>query len=370
MDTLKYYLYYFDSIFTGYAPVIRITVFIVTLLIIVCIAFLFQLFFINNKIKKKNKRWENMKEQYGEKFKKVLFSSEDMSREEIKNRTNITINDCRKKWQKELFSKLILFLKEEEKDKEEIKPINENNYNELLELLQLRSFWMKELSSGNIKRKKRALRKFDELSFNLNSSSIAPLLQHKDASLRRLARSEFIKCEENDPYKFMEEDFDEKFNRLDEIRIHDALAQKSKEHKLPVLLRWIQNTKNTDYKCFLIREIGYFNQIESAPYLLELFKNSNNSSVKVAIVNTLGMLNYNEALPVFFSEYNLSQKDVQQSIIEAIGIMGKKGSVPFLQKIYTNAYSNEIKSQITKALQKCSGKEESFPNGAYKMYAI
>lgn len=361
MDTLKFYFYYFDSLFTGFAPIIRITVFAVMLLSLLYITFLFRLFIIQNKIKRKKKRWEHLKQTYRQKINRIIYAPYNMDQEEIAEEMGIRINTFKKRWQKENLSKLILYVKnEEEKNKEkDISSLNDNNYRTLLDLFRINKYWLKELSNRNIRRKKKALRMLDELSYTQISSYLTPLLQHKDEELRKLSRSVFVKFDSHDPYKFMEENFDKKFNRLDEIRVHDALIQKSKEHKLPLLTHWMQEAQNIAYRCFLIKEIAIFKQYDSIPYLLALFKKSKDNKEKAEIVNTIGALNHTEALPFFISEYALNPKVVQLSIIKAIGILGERENIPFLHKEYKESYNNELQEEIAKAIRRLQEKEEN-----------
>lgn len=362
MDTLKFYFYYIDSIFTGFSPIIRLTVLAVMLLGFLYITFLLRLFIVQNKIRRKRRRWEEFKETYREKINRIVYAPYQMDQEEIENEMSVPMNYFKKRWQKENFSKLILTIKsekEEGKQEKETLSLNENNYELLLSLFQIDIYWLKELSTKNIRRKKRALRYLDELGYNQISSYLTPLLQHKNEELRKLARSVFVKFDSHDPYKFMEENFDKKFNRLDEIRVHDALIQKSKEHKLPLLTHWMQEAKNIDYRCFLIREIAIFKQYESIPYLLDLFKKSKNNREKAEIVDTVGALEYKEALPFFISEYALSPKMVQLSIVKAIGAMGEREHISFLHQEYQGSYNNELQEEIKTAIHKLQEKDKN-----------
>lgn len=56
MDTLRFYFYYFDSLFTGFAPIIRITVFAVMLLSLLYITFFIPAFYHSKQNKKKKEK--------------------------------------------------------------------------------------------------------------------------------------------------------------------------------------------------------------------------------------------------------------------------------------------------------------------------
>ncbi|WP_298653518.1 HEAT repeat domain-containing protein [uncultured Proteiniphilum sp.] len=353
MDRIKFYFYYLDSQFEGFAPIIRITVFVVMLLLFLYLLSLSRLFLINRGISKRRRRRKEIRNKYENGIRDVICSRVNLDAEDISNRINLHKSDNKHKWQKEMFTKLLLSIKEKDREK-----INLNNYNEILYLLRLENYWENEISTGRTGRKIRGIRKIEELTTEVVSGIVAPLLYHRNENLRKLARSEFIKFEEQDAFRFLEEeDFDRKFNRLDEIRLHSSIKQKSQEQALPLLAQWVQNAQNIDFKCFLIREIAYFKQEESAPYLLEIFKGSRDSSVQAEIVKALGILQYEGALPVFTSQFKLYKLSIQYNIVDAIGRIGKEESLPFLFDIYDDAYNNEMKLKVLEAIQKCRDKD-------------
>ncbi len=354
METIKFYLNYLDSHFTGYAPVIRITLFVVMFLLILYLSSLIRLLIINRQNKKRDKRWKEINRKYHDQLKDILFSQKDLSQIEIENKLSLQERDIKKRWQKEMFTNLLLSIKGNGTSTGDTKTkFNIDNFNEVLTMLKIEAFWINEISSGGTGRKKRGLRKLEELTNDVSSSIVASLLHHRNHNLRKLSRSEYIKFVSDDAFKFMEKDFDHKFNRLDEIRIHDALKRKSIENELPLFTRWIKHTKNEDYKCFLIGEVAYFKQHNSVPFLLQLFKETDRANVRAEIAKTLGILQCEEALPVFIEEYAFSKLFVQNNIIVAIGNIGKKESLPFLHQLHDVAYNEEMRIKIKEALQKC-----------------
>lgn len=315
---------------------------------------LIRLFITNKRIQIRNRRWNNVKKHYESKLRKIFFSTTNFDSDKIKTQIGLNKTNIKFKWQKELLTDLFLSIKREENTNNKI---NIENYNTALALFDLETHWIKEISVGNLQRRLQGLRKLEKLTNDVSGGIIAPLLHHRNEDLRKLARSEYIKFDSSDIFKFLEEeDFDKKFNRLDEIRIHDSLKKKSQEYQLPLFNQWIKNTGSINYKCFLIRETGYFNQLESAPFLLDLFQQTDDTKVKTEIANTLGVMKYKDALPVFYSNFRLSRLAVQNAIITAIGMIGKKESVPFLTDSYKLAYNDETRNNIMESIRRCGGK--------------
>lgn len=351
---MNYFIYYLESIFAGYSPMIRITVYVVFILLALYLTALLSFGVIAFKRKRQQKRKEEIQKKYEENLNEIFYTTENLDFETIVEKLDPNAKDIKHKWFKEIITDIIIDLKRADtKDNK----LNIGNYNSVLVLFDLEEFWSKEISARATSRKATALRKLESLTNELSGSVVSSLLYHSDNALRKLARSEFIKFESDNAYRFMEEaGFDKDLNRFDAIRIHDSLKTiHDQQGYLPQLTQWIKNTSNDKYKCFVIREIGFFSQKESAPCLMDMLYESNSVDVRREIVNTLGVLRYEPALPLLVSEFSSSDVQTQNRIIIAIGNIGKKESISFLEKIYPYAYNGEIENNIIESIIKCGG---------------
>lgn len=219
--------------------------------------------------------------------------------------------------------------------------INLNNYKEILRALDLPSFWEQRLKSKKLKNEGTALRILDDMSKEASSNAISARAASHNDNLRKHAKSIYMKFDSNDAFKFLDDDFDKDFNSLDEIRIHDALKNRSKIRALPQLIRWVSTAKNEYYKRFLIQEIGFFKQIEAAGQLIAIFQESHSSMIKSQICKTLGELNYSKAIPLLIEEFNYNTLEVQNSIINAMGMFGGLDALNFLEEVYHETHNKE-----------------------------
>ncbi len=351
---MNYFIYYLESIFAGYSPMIRITVSVVFILITLYIVALSAFGIVAVRRKRRNRRKDQVDKKYRENLKEIFFTNENLSFESIAEKLDVSENDLKHKWFKEIITDTIIALRRTETEDNKL---NRGNYNSVLVLFDLEQFWSNEILARSTSRKTNALRKLESLTNELSSSVVSSLLYHSHCDLRKLARSEFIKFESDNAYMFMEEaDFDKAMNRFDAIRVHESLKRiHEKQGHLPQLTQWIKNTKNDKYTCFVIREIGFFSQKESAPYLIELLKQTKSVDIRREIVNTLGTLRYEPALPLLISEFPSSDIQTQNRIIMAIGKIGKEGSCSFLKEIYPYAYNGEMEKNIIDAIKNCGG---------------
>lgn len=226
--------------------------------------------------------------------------------------------------------------------------LNVNNYKETLKAFNLPSFWEDQLKSSNLKDEGTALRILDDMSGDASSSAISNKTGSQNNNLRKHAKSIFMKFDSNDAFRFLDDDFDKDFNALDQVRIHDALKDKFKTRSLPLLMRWVNTAKDESFKSFLIQEIGYFQQKESADQLLEVFEDSSSAMVKSQIAKTLGKLDYKPALPVLIYGFKYNSTQVQHSIIYALGEIGGSEALDFLEKVYSQTHNKETLIEILK----------------------
>ena len=344
MDTIKFYLYYLDSIFSGYPFIIRTTVFLVMLLVTLYVIAILRILIRERTRNKDLKRQEKISETYKSKLISVLLTDKDMSFYEVKDILNPNDNDF-KNWEKKYLTYLIIGIKNNP-------AFNKNNYKHVLGIFPVTSFWEKKILQNDVSENKNALRILDQIKEGVSGSFFTKKINSNDATLRKHIKSKYLKYASNDAFKFLENNFDKDFNALDAVRLHDSLKERNAIRPLPLLTKWLKNSDNQDFQTFIIREIGYFNQRETAPFLIQMFKTSNSDLVKSEISNTLGVLNYEEAVDELAEEYHYKNTVVQESIIDMMGNIKSKNSFEFLKKIYPETENGDTMIKIIKNMYK------------------
>ena len=344
MDTIKFYLYYLDSIFIGYPFIIRTTVILVMLLVTLYVIAMLKIITTERTRNKSLKRQEKISETYKSKLISVLLTAKDMSFYEVKDILNPNDNAL-KDWEKKYLTYLIVGIKNNP-------ALNENNYKHVLEIFPITSFWEKKILQNDVSENKNALRTLDQIKEGVSGSFFTKKINSNDATLRKHIKSKYLKYASIDAFKFLENNFDKDFNALDAVRLHDSLKERDAIRPLPLLTKWLKNSDNQDFQTFIIREIGYFNQRETAPFLIQMFKTSNSDLVKSEISNTLGILNYEEAVDELAEEYPYNNTVVQESIIDMMGNIKSKNSFEFLKKIYPETQNGETMIKVIKNMYK------------------
>ncbi|GAA4138989.1 hypothetical protein GCM10022216_16640 [Sphingobacterium kyonggiense] len=345
----KYYLLYLENKFMGYPIVIRLTVLIVMALICIYLFSLVRFVWINRRIRKKEKIKERLINRLDGRIHSILSNSDNLSEKHIQEKLSDVFSIIKSK-RKDLITDLLIDISDELKKGNA--HWNEENYKTLIYSLEIPMFWESELMSNSSNRRHEALRKLDDLGKGFTSSILMRSTNHKNKELRKQARAAVLKYDNIDPYKFLDDSFDQDFNALDEILIHRFLAEKSNNGRLPVLSRWVINAKNVNFKAFMIREIGKFKQTECSTFLVSLLQDELPPILKSAIIYSLGELNCFEQEERFIQMYPIANSEVQKSIIDALVNFNTQTGLDFLTKQFFKSTDNEQKVHLAYSIKK------------------
>jgi len=230
--------------------------------------------------------------------------------------------------------------------------LNINNYKQILNSYGIINFWELELGSNNLNRIQKAQRNLNNLKNvyeqqikKLKSSDLIPAVEIPKSS------SSF-RIENHEPYKFLDDSFNNEFNALDEIMVHQFLLTKSETGNLPLLSRWVRNTNNAAFKIFMIKEIGFFNQMECASIIASLLSIETNNDIKLAIIETLSKMNYKQSESHIVACFCSGNSKVRKSIIETVVCFKSKFGLEFLNELFFASDDIQLKNELIIAMKK------------------
>ena len=93
-------------------------------------------------------------------------------------------------------------------------------------------FWEKRIRYSSYDKKKEALLVIGEFDNGVNTGILSKSMFHKNKEIRKVARDLYTKLDRYNPFRFMEENFDEEFTQLDKLRLHSTLIKRSNEGRL------------------------------------------------------------------------------------------------------------------------------------------
>lgn len=348
-DYYLYYLSYFSSVYYGYPLIIRVTAVMVMILITLTIVGLIRLLILGYFINRREKRQKIVKNHFEDKLRFVMSNKVTYGIDEIRALFEYDVNKT-KKWKLDMLTEIVLSVKNSVYKEGQL---NEVNYRNCIEALRLMGYWEKRVrSSSNLGGKRKAIQVIGQMDNGVNTGILSKSTFHKNKHLRKTARDLYTGQDDYNPFKFMEDNFDESFTELDKLRLHSTLVKRSKEGKLPNLLKWVNNSKNPKYLVFLLKEISFFNQRETGPMLLSMFEKQENREVKAQIVSTLGDLQYYEAIPLLKDRFHVEPNVVRDAIISAMGKMRRIEVLDFLIEAYADTEDSELQILIARSIKK------------------
>lgn len=228
--------------------------------------------------------------------------------------------------------------------------LNNNNYKHILSGFGIIKFWELELVSNNTSRIHKAKQCLNDLKIE-ETNSITKLSKSEEQKKTMARSSKFInKVEGNEPYRFLDESFDTEFTPLDEILVHQFLLQKSNSGRLPLLSRWVRNSKNPDFRIFMVKEITFFKQLGCASIIASLLPNEPNDNVRLAIIDALTKLNYAQAESQITSCYKNGSLQLKRSIVQTVILFKTRFGLEFLNEIFFEEKNEELKTDLIQAL--------------------
>lgn len=351
-DYYVYYLSYLSSLYNGYPVILRITVVMVVLFALIALFGMCRLLFTGYRLNKAARRKDEMMKEYADKLRFIMNSAINYDVEELEELLEVDQIKNRS-WTFDLFTDLILEVRDALEQKQALNLIN---YKNCLEAMKLMPFWEKRLCTSVIMVRKNALQTIGLLNNGLNTGLISKSVFHKNKHLRKAARNVHTDLDSYNPFRFMEDNFDESFTQLDKIRLHATLVKRYNEGKLPNLLRWINNSKNSNYISFIIHEIGFFDQYEAYATLLEMLDKQENRDVRMQLIKTLGTLGITDSIPYLTARYALESTAIRETIIKTLGVLRGEEALQFLLDTYAHTYDDHLKIVIARSIIKY-GKE-------------
>lgn len=351
-DYYLYYVSYLGALYNGYPLVVRITAVMVLALLTIVLFGIARLLYIGYRISRSEKQRKKIRAHFDERLVFVMTAKNNYDVDEIRELLHYDVTRS-KKWKADVLTDIVLTVKNESVKNGNL---NELNYRNCLEALRLMGFWEKRMRTPVLPKRREALQVVGDINNGVNSGILSKSMFHKDKDLRKTARDLYASQESYNPFRFMEENFDEAFTQLDKLRLHATLVKRSQEIKLPNLLRWINNSRHVNYIQFIIQEIGFFKQLEACPALLEMLSTQENRDIRAQIILTLGELQYNEGVKELVARFPLESAAVREAIVKAMARLRSDQVIPFLTDTYSFSDDDDLKIAIARSI-KAHGKE-------------
>lgn len=351
MDETYYYLLYYTAEYFSLPFIVKITLFLILLLLLLYITFLSRVVIISFRQYLEIRLTSRVRTKYEKTLVEVL-QSESISVQEIRERFGRNRNTVPRKE----VEKLTLLIIEVRNN---LNIYNSQNYAGIIEVLELRRYWKRIIEKEALFASSVALKILGDLELESSELLTGINIQNKDKDIQKYARTVFFDVSSSDLWNTFDHDISSDFTSLDEIRIHRALRKKASLRPLPPLMRWVQRSNNEDFRTFLVKEISFFKQRESTQALMKLLKETSGIKLKIQIVTTLGDLGCKEAIPLLCSEFHYNSIKVQQAVIRALSAIGTEKSLNFLEFEYHHCKNQDLLIDLVRGIYDIDDKQKT-----------
>lgn len=355
-DWLRYYLSYLQFIFTGYPLVVRISVFIVTCILVLSILLaLFVTFFYIHKVRGNRVKY-HIRKKYSDNVHEIITSDVKYGSKEIVDKLNLgnkKLSYLEKRW----FTSLIGYMRIELGEK-----CNMDNLHTVVDVCNLHDFFERELQYSDIKHRVRMLRFLTILEEEVPGSKIIPLQFTRFESVRKSAQYAYMLTDNSNAFTYFSSPFFQSdFCLLDKVDINYVLKRRQKSGRsLPDLGYWANQVENQDAKSVFVAEARHLNEPKYCKDFSHIFLTSTEDRLKSQIVVTWNVLNYNDGKFILFDLYSKQSEFVKAYILKSISRSESVNSLEFIENAVENAGSLKVKFAGAEALYNYSEEGKAF----------
>lgn len=181
------------------------------------------------------------------------------------------------------------------------------------------------------------------LTLQVSEGLLAIYINHYHRNIRHMARMCFMICTEAEPYRYLEEDLQEKQALWRTTMLHRLFGWlRDTERKMPPFLVLASIMKNEDSAAFLIEEVAYWGTDSEKAKIQDFFLSPMFKSRRAALraVALLGDDTQEEAI---VKAYMQQPEELRRESLKAVHSIGSGRYVDFFVEAYQNTSSIETK---------------------------
>ena len=339
MSFVEWFLSFIYKIKT-FPLIIQITIVLTLTFIVVTFSVLITVYVIRRKHNKVQKKLKDSLPKIEDLFNDVLFSDKKYSDEEVFNSFEDIVEEVNYESLDTGLDVLVDIKNDSNKESEK--------YPLIISALNIIEHIESKFDSRSNSRKMDAFQQSFVLGLNRFDSKILQYAYSKNKKIRTEARNSYLALSANDPYRFFDE-IEGSLTKWDEIELMQYLQQQNKRGNLEGLGKRINYSKNTSLVVFLIKMVGYFKQRGIDEILIDKLVHED-AKVRAASIETLGELNLKETEQTLIDRYYTEPELCQIAIIKTIRKFNSGKSLKFLEQIFNDSNSTDMKKLIAEAI--------------------
>lgn len=341
-DVVKFWWRQLTERFFAYSWQVR-TAYAIVVICVISVLVLSVTFSIHmRRRRRKDEAFLKCRERFIEPFRKILKTDYHLSTSSIETICDCSIDDFNE-FEGNIFAKLLCEVRNELSD-----TISLPNIQLLAELTGVRSWIESNLHKG--KDVENSLELVVTLPIKISEGRLANFANHYDSLSKNLARQALYICNENDPFRYLEDDLEQISRRYRYMSLHRMFGWLYNNQKqMPSFLVLAEKLKNEQSAAFMIEELAYWGR-ESEKQSVNKFFLSNKIDCRIASIKVVAMLGKAQWEDTLVESYQKQPEEVQKEILKTITALKTGKQAGFLEKSYISAPSRDLAELALKCL--------------------
>ena len=205
----------------------------------------------------------------------------------------------------------------------------------------------KKLNTFKWESKIKALVELTQMDIPISDSTLLPLTNSRNPTLRAASRNAYIQLSKNEPFKF----FDiatEPILPWDQLEMFKIITT-SKDITIPNFSRWVSYSNNKSIVTFCLKLIVHYDQRTAIPAVMELLSNKDHY-FRAHAINCLGKLSAEQAEERLVTIYNSQPVNCQIEILKALGRIASGRHLDFLKNEFLHSYNFDIQMHAARSI--------------------
>jgi len=341
-EVIGYYINNIMNYFAEYTWQVK-TAYIIVVACILVMCILFVLFFFMMKRKTRYKReFAKLEEMYREPLYQILILPEPPDIIDVEDLMGCRIEEL-KKHNPRMFAQMISALRME---------LSEILYLPNIEFVCNITGVIEYFDRCLVNRKHvfEVLQMVVNLNLRINEGELAIYLNHHTTNIRLMARLAYTICTENEPYKYLEEDLNQRLLPWRPMLTHRLFGWLQEcGRPMPPFLNMAEMLVNEKSAAFMLEEVAYWGTEEEKNQLSKFFL-SPRYSCRIAAMHATSLLGRKDSEPALVASYDQQPERIKREVLKTILAINSGKQVDFFENVYNTTSSKETREQALTCL--------------------
>ena len=207
----------------------------------------------------------------------------------------------------------------------------------------------KKLRKYKWETKIKAIVELTQMDIPISDSTLLPLTNSTNPTLRAVSRNAYIQLSKNDPFKF----FDiatEPLLPWDQLEMFKIITT-TKDIAIPNFSRWVSYSTNKSIVSFCLKLIAHYDQQNAIPAVIDLLTTKDHF-FRANAINCLGKLSAEMSEETLVRIYNSQPVNCQIEILKALGRIGSGNYLEFLKHEFLYSTNFDIQMNAARSIIK------------------